>query len=204
MGSSERARPRPAQGAGPGSVIIGKRPRRRLGASRELVDAPRTRALWWFIAIAELTVFVQVTLGVILVNKYKFRFPKFHAFYGFVAIIAGDHCYSNRYQMRHRVKPPGVASAACSSWASGSGRCSWARPGSARPRAASAPSGYGQRTHGVMDKRTGQVAARPVAGTTERDRMIRSFPSIAPSAEGHPCAVPSFHRHAWRSSCRWP
>ena len=29
--------------------------------------------------------FVQVTLGVILVNKYKLEFPKFHAFYGFVA-----------------------------------------------------------------------------------------------------------------------
>jgi hypothetical protein len=63
----------------------------------------RTRALWWFIALAELTVFVQVTLGVILVNKYKFQFPKFHAFYGFVAIIAIAIVYSYRVQMKHRL-----------------------------------------------------------------------------------------------------
>ena len=63
----------------------------------------RTRALWWFVAAAELTVFVQVTLGVILVNKYKFRFPKFHAFYGFVAIIAIAIIYSYRVQMKHRL-----------------------------------------------------------------------------------------------------
>lgn len=63
----------------------------------------RTRAMWWFIALAEVTVFVQVTLGVILVNKYKFRFPKFHAFYGFVAIIAIAIIYSYRVQMKHRL-----------------------------------------------------------------------------------------------------
>lgn len=63
----------------------------------------RTRALWWFIAIAELTVFVQVTLGVVLVNKYKLPFPKFHAFYGFVAIIAIAIIYSYRVQMKHRL-----------------------------------------------------------------------------------------------------
>jgi hypothetical protein len=63
----------------------------------------RTRALWWFITIAELTVFVQVTLGVILVNKYKLQFPKFHAFYGFVAIISVAIIYSYRSQMRHRL-----------------------------------------------------------------------------------------------------
>jgi hypothetical protein len=63
----------------------------------------RTRALWWFVAFAELTVFVQVTVGVVLVNKYKFRFPKFHAFYGFVAIIAIAIIYSYRVQMKHRL-----------------------------------------------------------------------------------------------------
>ncbi len=63
----------------------------------------RTRALWWFIGIAELTIFVQVTLGVILVNKYKLEFPKFHAFYGFVAIMAVAIIYSYRNQMKHRL-----------------------------------------------------------------------------------------------------
>lgn len=67
------------------------------------LTALRSRALWWFIAIAEVTVFVQATLGVILVNKYKFEFPKFHAFYGFVAIIAVAIIYSYRTSMRHRL-----------------------------------------------------------------------------------------------------
>lgn len=72
-----------------------------LGAHR--LPALRTRALWWFIGLAELTVFVQVVLGVILVNKYKIEFPKFHAFYGFVAIVAVAIIYSYRFQMRHRL-----------------------------------------------------------------------------------------------------
>jgi hypothetical protein len=63
----------------------------------------RSRALWWYTLVAELTVFVQVILGVILVNKYKFEFPKFHAFYGFVGIIAVSIIYSYRHQMRHRL-----------------------------------------------------------------------------------------------------
>jgi hypothetical protein len=63
----------------------------------------RTRALWWFTLLAELTVFVQVTLGVIAVNKYKIEFPQFHAFYGFVGIIAVAIIYSYRNQMKHRL-----------------------------------------------------------------------------------------------------
>ena len=72
-----------------------------LGAHQ--LPALRTRALWWFIAVAELTVFVQVILGVVLVNKYKFEFPKFHAFYGFVAIMAVAIIYSYKAQMKHRL-----------------------------------------------------------------------------------------------------
>lgn len=63
----------------------------------------RTRALWWFTLVAELTIFVQVTLGVILVNKDKLEFPQFHAFYGFVGIMAVAIIYSYRNQMRHRL-----------------------------------------------------------------------------------------------------
>ena len=63
----------------------------------------RTRVLWWFTALAELTMFVQVVFGVILVNKYKFEFPKFHAFYGFVGMIAVAIIYSYRFQMKHRL-----------------------------------------------------------------------------------------------------
>jgi hypothetical protein len=63
----------------------------------------RTRALWWFTVFAELAVFVQVGLGVGLVAGQKLKAPKFHLFYGFVAIIAVGILYSYRQQIRHRL-----------------------------------------------------------------------------------------------------
>ena len=63
----------------------------------------RSRALWWFIGAAEVAVFVQVVLGALLVGTYKVPLPKFHAFYGFVAIIAVSVIYSYRAQMKHRL-----------------------------------------------------------------------------------------------------
>lgn len=72
-----------------------------LGAHR--VEALRTRALWWFTILAQITVFVQVALGVALVNHDKLEFPAFHAFYGFVAIIAVAIIYSYRTQMKHKL-----------------------------------------------------------------------------------------------------
>lgn len=72
-----------------------------LGANR--VEALRTRALWWFTILAQITVFVQVALGVALVNHDKLEFPAFHAFYGFVAIIAVAIIYSYRTQMKHKL-----------------------------------------------------------------------------------------------------
>lgn len=67
------------------------------------LTALRVKALWWATAAAQLTVFVQVTFGVILVNRYGFEFPQFHAFYGFVAIMAVAIIYAYRIQMRHRL-----------------------------------------------------------------------------------------------------
>ena len=63
----------------------------------------RTRALWWYIGVAQFTVFIQVILGVIMVNRDKAVFPAFHAFYGFVAIIAIAIIYSYRAQLKGRV-----------------------------------------------------------------------------------------------------
>ena len=65
--------------------------------------ALRTRALWWYIGVAEATMFVQVILGVIMVNRDKAVFPAFHAFYGFVGIIAIAIIYSYRAQLKGRV-----------------------------------------------------------------------------------------------------
>src|SRR3712207_8500623 len=43
----------------------------------------RTRALWWFTVVAELTMFVQVALGVAIVNAEDIDPPQFHLLYGF-------------------------------------------------------------------------------------------------------------------------
>lgn len=67
------------------------------------VVAVRVRPLWWFTAVAQLTMFVQVVLGVLLVSRFEIEFPQFHAFYGFVGIIAIAIIYSYRAQMRHRL-----------------------------------------------------------------------------------------------------
>jgi len=63
----------------------------------------RSRALWWFTAVAECTVFIQVALGVVMVNRDKRVFPQFHAFYGFVAIMAIAVIYSYRAQLKGRL-----------------------------------------------------------------------------------------------------
>jgi hypothetical protein len=63
----------------------------------------RTRALWWFTGLAQITIFVQVAIGVTLVNKDKLEFPAFHAFYGFVAIIAVAIIYSYRFQLKSKL-----------------------------------------------------------------------------------------------------
>ena len=65
--------------------------------------ALRTRALWWYTGVAQFTVFIQVIFGVIMVNRDKAVFPAFHAFYGFVAIIAIAIIYSYRAQLKGRV-----------------------------------------------------------------------------------------------------
>ncbi len=70
-----------------------------LGAHR--IESLRGRALWWFTVAAELTIFVQVGLGVGLVAGEDIEPPQFHMFYGFVAIIAVGIIYSYRQQMSH-------------------------------------------------------------------------------------------------------
>lgn len=72
-----------------------------LGAHR--FPAVRSRALWWYTLVAQLTMFVQVGLGVALVNREKLEFPQFHAFYGFVGIMAISIIFSYRNQMKHRL-----------------------------------------------------------------------------------------------------
>ena len=63
----------------------------------------RSRALWWCTGIAQVAVFVQVVLGVAVVNRDKIEYPAFHAFYGFVAIIAIAIIYSYRAQLKSKM-----------------------------------------------------------------------------------------------------
>jgi hypothetical protein len=60
------------------------------------VPALRTRALWWYVVVAEVAIFVQVAFGVGLVAGQDIDPPQFHLFYGFVAIIAVGILYSYR------------------------------------------------------------------------------------------------------------
>ena len=73
--------------------------------SAHWVVALRTRALWWFVVFAQAAVFVQVALGVGLIAGQKLSVPKFHLFYGFVAIITVGILYSYRDApwLRHRL-----------------------------------------------------------------------------------------------------
>ena len=84
-------------------VIIGNALAGLWALAAHRVTQLRSRALWWFTGLAEFSVFVQVALGVYLVNRHKLEFPQFHAFYGFVAIIAVAILYSYRAQLKSRV-----------------------------------------------------------------------------------------------------
>ena len=56
--------------------------------------ALRTRALWWYTVAAEVSIFVQVALGVAVLNVEKIDPPQFHLLYGFAGIIAVGIIYS--------------------------------------------------------------------------------------------------------------
>lgn len=56
----------------------------------------RTRALWWFTVLAEVTFFVQAALGVGFIVSEQLDPPRFHLFYGFVAIVTVGILYSYR------------------------------------------------------------------------------------------------------------
>jgi hypothetical protein len=63
----------------------------------------RVRALWWFTWVAEIAIFVQVILGVVVQERDDIEAPEFHTFYGFVAIIAVAIVYAYRHQLEeHR------------------------------------------------------------------------------------------------------
>lgn len=68
------------------------------------VEGARHRSLWWFTAVAEATIAVQVLIGVLVRRE---RFPDgdpdhlgIHMFYGYLALFAMAILYSYRGQLR--------------------------------------------------------------------------------------------------------
>jgi hypothetical protein len=63
----------------------------------------RVRPLWWFTAVAQFSIFVEVVIGVTVQNVDDIEAPEFHLFYGFVAIIVVAIIYAYRHQLeQHR------------------------------------------------------------------------------------------------------
>lgn len=60
----------------------------------------RMRQLWWFTVAAQLSVFVQVGLGVILIQGRDTEPFQFHMLYGFTAAFTVAIIYSYRAQLK--------------------------------------------------------------------------------------------------------
>ena len=63
----------------------------------------RVPALWWFTAFVEAAVVAQAALGVAVVAGQDVPGPRFHMFYGFLAVVSVGILYSYRQQLRRRV-----------------------------------------------------------------------------------------------------
>lgn len=72
-----------------------------LGAER--MPRLRTRWLWVCTAAAQVSIFVQVALGVAVQNVDEITPPRMHDFYGFVALIAVAIVYAYRVQLHDRL-----------------------------------------------------------------------------------------------------
>lgn len=63
----------------------------------------RGRSLWWCTGVAQVSVFVEVFLGVALMSGQHVDAPKLHTFYGFLTIISVAIIHSYRQQMQQRL-----------------------------------------------------------------------------------------------------
>ncbi len=72
-----------------------------LGAHR--YPALRRRELWWATAVAQLAVFVQVVIGVVLIQGRDTEPFGFHMLYGFTAAFTVAIIYSYRAQLKDQL-----------------------------------------------------------------------------------------------------
>ncbi len=84
-------------------VIVGNAVAGSWALGAHWVPRLRSRALWWFILVAEVAIFVEVIFGVAMMAAQGRQADQFHTFYGFVAIATVGIIYSYRSQLeRHR------------------------------------------------------------------------------------------------------
>lgn len=60
----------------------------------------RVRAQWWSVVAAQVSVAIQVVLGVLLEVRPEEAAPGFHTFYGFVTLITVALLFAYRHQLR--------------------------------------------------------------------------------------------------------
>lgn len=71
--------------------------------SANYVPALRRRELWWFTGAAQILVFVQATIGVVIQTQEDLEPPDFHLLYGFTMIVVVTMLYGYRMQIpQHR------------------------------------------------------------------------------------------------------
>ncbi|WP_419920690.1 hypothetical protein [Candidatus Poriferisodalis sp.] len=62
----------------------------------------RHSSLWWFLGAAWVLVFVQLTVGVVIIGVAEVEAPAFHVFYGVCCAVAVAFVYAYRQQLSHR------------------------------------------------------------------------------------------------------
>lgn len=65
------------------------------------LEPARHRALWVFVAVAQVLLFVEVGLGVGRLQQLEGEAPEIHTFYGFLTLIAVAILYGYRTQLSH-------------------------------------------------------------------------------------------------------
>tara|TARA_R100000306_G_C4350683_1_gene129977 strand:- start:202 stop:567 length:366 start_codon:yes stop_codon:yes gene_type:complete len=65
-------------------------------------EPARVRALWIATAVVQVSIFVQVALGVVALGDIEGDPDQFHLFYGFVALATVGIIYSYRSQLAER------------------------------------------------------------------------------------------------------
>lgn len=67
--------------------------------SAHWVHGLRQKSLWWFIALAQITIFVQVALGIAVIVADGVEVDGFHLFYGGLLVLTVGILYSYRQQL---------------------------------------------------------------------------------------------------------